>query len=277
MAHHSGRDPNQSTMSETLAMFVRIFIGLAVVYGLVAVGAHFLSLAMIFPKPPVKYAAGPDYVELAAPDGVKIYGRLWGNPKAKYTCLYLHGNYEELGSLNDYLPQIVAHGYSVFAIDYHGYGLSGGRATEAKVVADALLGYDYIRTKLNVPAERIVIFGYSLGSGPGVEVALQRPAAGLVLQGAFVSTYRVMTRIPLFPGDKFVNLSKVPKLTLPVMVIHGTNDRTVPSWHGEKLYEAITARKQKLFVDGGPHTGLADFTGPRYWEELGKFVDSLGK
>jgi pimeloyl-ACP methyl ester carboxylesterase len=262
-------------MTDSALSAVRILGFLAIAYALLAIGAHFLSLAMIFPRPPVKYALDANHLQLTAPDGVKIAARRWGDPHAKYTFLYLHGNYEDLGSLNDYLPQMAAHGYSVFAIDYRGYGLSGGEPTEANTVASALLAYDYLRTNLGVPANRIVIFGYSLGSGPGVEVALQRPAAGLVLQGAFVSAYRVMTRIPVFPGDKFRNLAKLPGLKLPVMVIHGTEDRTVPFWHGQRLYEAITTRKQNLFVEGGPHTGLADFTGPRYWDELGKFLDSL--
>jgi fermentation-respiration switch protein FrsA (DUF1100 family) len=275
MAHYSGHDPDKTTMPEALAVVCRLLVLAGVAYVLLAIGAHFLSLAMIFPKPPLKYGRGPDVVELTAPDGVKIAARLWANPKAKYTFLYLHGNYEDLGSLNDYLPQLVEHGYAVFALDYRRYGLSGGVPTEDNVVADSLLAYDYLRTKLAVPAEHIVIFGYSLGSGPGVEIARQRPAAGLVLQGAFVSAYRVMTRIPFFPGDKFVNLAKVPALKLPVLVVHGMADATVPFWHGEKLYDAITARKEKLFVEGGPHTGLAEFTGPRYWEALAKFMDSL--
>jgi pimeloyl-ACP methyl ester carboxylesterase len=275
MAHYSGRNPDKSTMSEVLAVAFRVSILLAVLYALLAVGGHFLSFSMMFPRPPLKYSLGPDHVQLTAPDGVKIAGRLWGNPKAKYTMLYLHGNYEDLGSLDNYIPQFVAQGYAVFAIDYRRYGLSGGEPSEANLYADTLLAYDYLRTKLGVPADRIVIFGYSLGSGPAVELALQKPAAGLVLQGAFVSAYRVMTRVSVFPGDKFVNLAKMPRLQLPVMVIHGTSDNTVPFWHGEKLYAAILARKQKLFVEGGPHAGLADFTGPRYWDEFRKFTDSL--
>jgi fermentation-respiration switch protein FrsA (DUF1100 family) len=262
-------------MSELALSAGRILILFGIAYVLLAVAAHFLSLSMIFPRPPVKYDLGPDYVQLTATDGVKIAGRHWPNPQAKYTLLYLHGNYEDLGSLNDYLPQFVNAGYAVFAIDYRRYGRSEGVPTEANTAADAALAYDYVRTKLGVPAERIIIFGYSLGGGPGIELARQRPAAGLVLQGAFVSAYRVMTTIPVFPGDKFVNLAKVPALKLPVFVIHGTADNTVPFWHGEKLYEAITARKQKLFVEGGPHAGLGDFTGPRYWDEFRKFTDSL--
>lgn len=262
-------------MHELVLSAGRLLILFGIAYVLLAIGAHFLSQWMLFPRPPVKYKLGPDYVQLTAPDGVKIVARHWPNPKAKYTLLYLHGNYEDLGSLDDYLPQFVVEGYAMFAIDYRRYGHSGGVPTEANTAADAGLAYEHLRTKLGVPAERIVIFGYSLGSGPAVELARQKPAAGLVLQGAFVSAYRVMTRIPFFPGDKFVNIAKMPELKLPVFVIHGTADNTVPFWHGEALYAATTARKQKLFVDGGPHTGLGDFTGPRYWEEFRKFTDSL--
>lgn len=262
-------------MPDLLPSIGRILFLLACAYGISAIGAHFLSLRMIFPRPPLKYAPGPDFIELTAPDGVKIWARHWPNPQAKHTLLYLHGNYEDLGSIGDYIPEFVRAGYAVFAFDYRGYGLSGGSPREDNVYQDTLLAYDHLREKLGVPAERIVAFGYSLGGGPAVELAVRRPVAGVVLQGAFVSAYRVMTRLPLFPGDKFNNLAKMPGLRCPVMVIHGTADGTVPFWHGQRLYAAATARKVGLFPSGGPHAGLADFMGPRYWEELRKFTDSL--
>ncbi|RXK56450.1 alpha/beta hydrolase [Oleiharenicola lentus] len=262
-------------MPDILLSLGRILILLAGVYVICAVGAHFLARSMLFPRPPLKYSPGPEYITLTAPDGVKIMARHWPNSTAKHTLFYLHGNYEDLGSLGEYLPEFVKAGYAVFAFDYRGYGLSGGTPDELNVSADSRLAYDHLRTKLGVPAEQIVIFGYSLGGGPAVDLARNRPVAGVVLQGAFVSAYRVMTRIPVFPADKFENLEKIPELRSPIMIIHGTADDTVPSWHGERLYDAITARKAKLMVEGGPHSGLADFTGPRYWEELRKFTDSL--
>ena len=262
-------------MPELMLSFGRILLLLAIVYALLAVGAHFIAPRMLFPRPLVKYDLTADYIQLTTPDGVKLAARHWPNPAAKYTLLYLHGNYEDLGSIGEYMPGFINAGYAVFAIDYRGYGLSGGSPREANTVADVQLAYDYLRTKLHVPADRIVIFGYSLGGGPGVELALHQPVAGLVLQGAFVSAYRVMTHIPLFPGDMFVNIAKVPQLRVPVLYLHGTEDRTVPVWHGEALYAATTARKMKLFVEGGHHGGLAEFAGPRYWETLRQFTDSL--
>lgn len=275
MRHYTGGNPDKFTMAETCAVAVRLFLGLAGIYTVVAILGHFYSLGAIFPQPPVSYELNSDYVQLTAPDGVKLAARYWPNPAARYTLLYLHGNYEDLGGVGEYLPQFLHAGYAAFAVDYRRYGRSEGTPTEANTCADVRLAYAYMRHTLGIPADRIIIFGYSLGSGPAVELALHEPAAALVLQGAYISTYRVMTRYPLFPGDKFVNLAKVPKLQLPVMVIHGTADATIPFWHGEALYAAINARKAKLFIEGGPHTRLGEYAGARYWEALRAFTDSL--
>lgn len=263
-------------MSELAFSAGRILLLLAVVYAVIAVGVKLISPSMLFPRPPLKYELTGDYLQLTAPDGVKLAARYWPNPAAKFTLLYLHGNYEDLGSIGEYIPQFVtAGGYAVFAVDYRHYGHSGGTPTEANLCADVQLAYDYLRTQLGVPADRIVVFGYSLGGGPGVELALHQPVAGLILQGAFVSAYRVMTHYPLLPGDIFVNIAKVPRLRVPVFFLHGTADRTVPAWHGEALYAATTARKMKMIIPGGEHGGLAATAGPRYWEEMRKFTDSL--
>jgi fermentation-respiration switch protein FrsA (DUF1100 family) len=275
VAHYSGTDPAKTTMAETFAICGRLLVFLGVIYALLTVGAHFFSLSALFPRPPLGYELTPDYIQLTASDGVKLTARHWPNPSAKFTLLYLHGNYQDLGSVGEYVPQFVSAGYAVFALDYRRYGHSGGSPTESNTYADVAMAYNHVRNKLGVPAERIIIYGFSLGAAPGVELVLHQPVAGLVMQGAFVSVYRVLTRVPIFPGDKFMNLAKVSKLRCPVFVIHGTADQTVPFWHGEALYDAVTARKEKLFVEGGPHNGLSDYAGPRYWTELKKFTDSL--
>ena len=256
-------------------MAKRILLFLSGVYLLLTVGVHFLALDRLFPMAPVRYKLTSEYVQLTASDGVKIIGRHWANPGAKFTLLYLHGNFEDLGRVGEYVPAFLRAGYAVFSMDYRNYGQSGGKPTEMNTCADVRLAYEYMRKQLGVPADRIIIWGYSVGSGPAVELALHQPAAGIVLQGAFVSVYRTMTGIPLFLGDKFVNLNKVPQLSMPVFLIHGMDDTTVPLWHAQALYAATNARKASLFIPGGQHGGLADYAGSVYWEELKKFTDSL--
>jgi abhydrolase domain-containing protein 17 len=275
MRHFSGANPDKYSKSELLAVTRRVLLILASLYALLAVGAHLIAYSMIFPRPPASYQLTADYVQLTAADGVKLVGRHWARPGAKFTVLYLHGNYEDLGGVGGYVGNFLREGYAVFSIDYRHYGRSEGEPTEANTNADVRLAYDYVRTNLGVPADRIIIWGFSVGSGPAVELALRVPAAGLVLQNAYVSTYRVMTHVPLLPGDKFVNLAKMPRLKLPVLFYHGLDDRTIPSWHGEALYAATTSRKARLFVPGGRHTRLADTAGPEFWTTLKAFSDSL--
>ena len=64
-------------MAELVLSAGRLLILCGIAYALLAVGAHFLSQSMLFPRPPVKYDLGPDYVQLIAPDGVKIAARHW--------------------------------------------------------------------------------------------------------------------------------------------------------------------------------------------------------
>jgi len=253
----------------------RVILGLAATYVLVALGAHLLSRSLMFPRPPVTYDLTPEYARLTTPDGVTLAARYWPCPGARFTILYLHGNFEELGRIGGFASQCVAHGYAFFAFDYRGYGRSGGEPNEKNVCADTRLAYRYLVHTLKVPASRVVLFGYSLGGGPAVELGLHEPVAGVILESAFTSAYRVMTRWPLLPGDKFVNLAKVPRLRVPVLVLHGTADATIAPWHGEALYEAVTSRKMKLFIPGGEHGGLAETAGPVYWTTLQEFTDSL--
>ena len=53
----------------------------------------------------------------------------------------------------------------------------------------------------------------------------------------FTSAFRVITRIPIFFGDKYNNLERIKKIHTPVLIMHGTKDKVIPFWHGEKLYE----------------------------------------
>jgi abhydrolase domain-containing protein 17 len=263
-------------MTPVLLSLLRIVLALAVVYGILAILAHWISPRMIFARPAAGYQPGEEHVRLRSEDGLTLLAKHWSNPDARYTILYFHGNAEDLSSLDTYMHDFVKAGYSVFALEYRGYGHSEGVPEEAATYRDARVAYEYVRRKLGVPPERILIYGYSLGSGPAVETARTQPAAGLVIEGGFVSTYRVMTRFPVFPWDKFENLRKIPQVTCPVLVMHGTADQTVPFWHGEAMYAAVRSPKMKLWVEGGGHGALEEDAPELYWKALSDFTNSLG-
>ena len=264
-------------MADVFGMTWRLLALFGIGYVALTIIAHFISTGMIFPRPPANYTPGTDHLRMKTPDGVTLTARHWPNPSARYTMLYLHGNGEDLGIISGYIEEYVKAGFAVFAFEYRGYGHSGGRPDEATTYQDAQLAYRYVRETLKVPADRIVVFGYSLGGGPAVELARREKIGGLILEGAFVSAYRVMTRFPLFPADKFVNLAKLPHVGCPVLVIHGTDDRTVPFWHGQSLFAAAREPKRSLWVEGGGHGGLAEVAGEKYWQTLHDFVQSLDR
>lgn len=264
----------KSIMTPLVLSILRILLLLAAVYTLAAIGAHFLSGRLIFPRPPSSYQITPDLVQLTASDGTRLVCREWPNPVAKFTLLWFHGNGEDLGTIAEGMEQFQKAGFSIFAPEYRGYGQSGGTPTEANIYADAARALDWL-IQHGTPRERIIIFGYSAGGGAAVDLASHERVAGLVLQCCFVSAYRVITRVPIFPGDKFENHKKLPRVQCPVLVIHGTADETIPFWHGKRLYAAATGRKYKLFVEGGQHVGLGDYAGEIYWRTLRDFAASL--
>jgi len=262
-------------MPEILRLVGWLVASVAGLYLLAALGAHLLAPGLLFPRPPAGYAPGPDYVTLTTPDGVTLYARHWPNPAARHTLLYFHGNGEDLGMMTPYIEAYVRAGFAVFAYDYRGYGHSGGRPSEAACYADARLVFTHVRDRLGVPPGRIILFGYSLGGGSATELARTEPVAGLVLESAFVSAYRVLLPWARLPGDKFTNQRKLATVACPVLVIHGTGDVTIPVWHGEALHAAARGPKAKLIVPGGGHGGLELVAPDAYWQALRDFAASL--
>lgn len=247
--------------------------GLCLAYlGLMAF-AYLFAEKLIFPAPTPTYRDGPDILWLTLPDGSPIAARYWPCEGAKYTVVYSHGNGEDLGMIASRIADCASHGYNMLAYDYPGYGLSKGPATEARCYEAAEAVYNYARNELQVPPDHIVIYGYSVGGGPSVELATRVPAHALILEGTFTSSFRVMTQIKLLPWDVFDNLSKMKKVRCPVMIIHGTHDRIVPFWHGKELFEATSEPKAYLWIKGAGHFNTLQMGGDKYWQALDQFLE----
>jgi fermentation-respiration switch protein FrsA (DUF1100 family) len=99
-----------------------------------------------------------------------------------------------------------------------------------------------------------------------------RPVAGLVLESAFSSAFRVMTRVLVLPFDRFNNLQKIKKIHCPVMIIHGTEDSVIKIAHGRRLFAAANEPKQALWVEGAKHNDVAFVGGTRYFNSLKAFA-----
>jgi fermentation-respiration switch protein FrsA (DUF1100 family) len=234
-----------------------------------------VSDGVIFQPHPSSYTDTPEILKLTSTNGNKISALYLPNAHAKFTLLVSHGNAEDLDDDRDWLEKLRRAGFSVFAYDYQGYGTSEGKPSEQALYDDENAAYNYLVTNLRTTPDHIIIFGRSVGSGPAVHIAARRQAAGLVLQSAFVSTFRVLTRVPILPFDKFPNSKDIRRVHCPVLVMHSTADAVIDLWHGQKLYDLANEPKQSFWVKGAGHNDLDLVAGAGYIETLQKFAALL--
>lgn len=249
-----------------LLLAFALYIGLALF-------AVFLSDSMIFPPHPSSYRDSPEVLKISTANGNKISAIYLPNPAAKFTLLVSHGNAEDLGDDRYWLEELRRAGFSVFAYDYEGYGTSEGRPSEKAVYQDEAAAYDYLAINLRTPPDRIVIFGRSVGTGPATYIAARRPAAGLVLQSPFVSAFRVLTRVPLLPFDKFPNYKNIRHVHCPVLIMHSHGDMVIAAWHGQKLFDLANEPKQFFWAQNADHNEMELAAG--YMEAVQNFSASL--
>ena len=178
--------------------------------------------------------------------------------------LYLHGARWNLTGSVTRIERWRQLGFSVFAVDYRGFGKSTDVApTEAYAYEDAEAAWDYLARL--APGGRHFIVGHSLGGAIAVELARRRPeAAGLVLEATFTSVRDMIDHSPwgflpvgLILTQNFDTLSRIGDVRMPVLVTHGTRDSVVPIDMGEKLFAAAHAPKKFVRVEGAGHHNLS--------------------
>lgn len=233
------------------------------------------SDSLIFLPHPSSYQDNAGILKLTTRKGKKISVIYLPNPAARFTLLVSHGNAEDLGDDRPWLEDLGQMGFSVLAYDYEGYGTSEGKPSEQAAYDDEDAAYEYLASVLHTPSDRVIIFGRSVGSGPAVHLAARKSVAGLILQSPFVSAFRVLTRIPLLPYDKFPNSRDIRKVHCPVLIIHGDSDTVIPPWHGRKLFALANEPKRFVSVAGADHNDLDAVAGKAYATILQEFARTI--
>ncbi|WP_293132660.1 alpha/beta fold hydrolase [Microcoleus sp. bin38.metabat.b11b12b14.051] len=198
--------------------------------------------------------------------------------------LYLHGNGSNVGANVEHANRFHRLGLSVFLIDYRGYGKSQGDfPSESRVYEDAQQAWDYLVKQRGINPHQIYIYGHSLGGAVAIDLAVRHPeAAGLIVEGSFTSVRAMVDfqkpMFALFPIDlllrqRFDSLSKVDRLKIPVLFIHGTADSVVPAQMSQKLFDAAPEPKQLYMVPEGGHNNAAQIGGAEYLHRVKEFLD----
>jgi hypothetical protein len=229
-------------------------------------------------------ALGLEHEELflVSSDGVRLHAWfLPARPDGRgFTVLVCHGN---AGNMSHRLDRALSMHRElradVLLFDYRGFGRSEGNPHEKGTYEDALASYRYLADVRRVDPERIVLFGESLGAAVAVELSSRVPAGAIVLESPFTSI-AAMARVayPFLPAGwvrtKYDNLGKVGGLSVPLLVIHGTRDETVPFTQGRELFDAARGPKRFLGVEGAGHTDAYIVGGERYWSAWRELLEN---
>ena len=157
----------------------------------------------------------------------------------------------------------------MFLFDYRGYGRSQGRPSEEGLYQDALGAHDYLTRTRMIRPERIVLFGRSLGAAVAGELAVQKPAAGLILESSFPSIEAVAKfhygGLPVhwLLGADFKLIDRLPQLSLPKLIIHGDQRRHYPARIGQAGLRGSQATQILLRHSRAPTTTTPTRSGAR--------------
>ncbi len=193
-------------------------------------------------------------VALTAADGTRLHA-WWSAPPGWKTddgaLLFCHGNGGNLSHRGGSLETLQRYlGTGVLLFDYPGYGRSGGVPTEAGCYAAGDAAYDWLTGARGVPAERVVLYGGSLGGGVAADLAARRPHRALVLVSTFTSfPEEAQCVVPWLPArwlvrNRFETLAKLASVRGPVFVAHSRTDGLIPFAMGERLFQAACGPKR---------------------------------
>lgn len=217
----------------------------------------------------------------------KIHGWwLPQNTENSPIILYFHGNRGNLAVAPSFrnlrrAAELYGLGFTVLMIDYRGYGNSSGLfPTEAQVYQDAEWAWQYLIKIKNLNPRKIWVYGHSLGGAIAGHLCKEHPEiAGFIADGCFTSITDMARHswLKIFPAnllitEKFDLINHIKLLQMPILFIHGTNDRTVPSYMSEQLFAVAAAPKELFLVAGAGHNNLSDIAGEAYLKTLVKFI-----
>jgi fermentation-respiration switch protein FrsA (DUF1100 family) len=241
-------------------------------YAALAATLYFAQRKLMYFPDPVRHmpaASGLDHFEeiaLTSSDGVRLLA--WYAPPrdgSKPLVIYFQGNGGGLDLRAHRFGKLAAAGLGVLALNYRGFGGSSGTPSEEGILRDADAAYAFAATR--VPAERIVLWGESLGTGVAVALAALRPVARVLLESPYTSTADIAAAtywyvpVRLLMHDQFRSDLRIAKVTAPVMILHGARDTVVPIQYGERLYDLVRAPKRFVRLPEAGHNDHDDFGG----------------
>jgi uncharacterized protein len=207
--------------------------------------------------------ATAEEVVLDTADGEKVIAWHVRPQDGKAVVLFFPGNGDVLATRVARLRAVTEDGTGLLALSYRGYGGSTGHPTEKGLLQDVAAAYAFVAARY--AAERIVVWGFSLGTGPAIALSAGRPIGKLVLEAPYTSTVDIAAAIlPIVPvralmKDQFRSDELIGKVTVPLLVMHGERDPGISIRFGERIFSLAHEPKRMVRFPLGGHENLDDF------------------
>ena len=243
---------------------------------------------------PWKLADEPVAPPLCGVPGENVYfpsanGKLlnawfYGNPNAKYTILFSHGNGGNVSVRTDLVELLLQTGASVLIYDYEGYGESVGLPSIEGICQDGVGAYKYLTNIRGIPANTIIIYGESLGASVSAYLTTKFECKALILQSGFSSLKKIAGEIfPLlqiypdwlYPTPSLDTASILETKHPPLLLLHGTKDTLIPYAHAQFLFDHAVGPKKLVALQETGHANIFSSAPKAYITAIKSFLTSL--
>lgn len=257
-------------------MIIAVLVLILMLYGLVYL---FQEKMIFFPEKlstDYQFSFPQDFEEinLQTNDQKTLNGLLFKAQNPKGLIFYLHGNAGALDSWAEVAPTYTRLGYDVFILDYRGFGKSSGRIhSQAQLFSDAQLAYSEMQKRYQ--EDKIVVLGYSIGTGMASKIAASNQPKMLILQAPYFSLVDLIQhKFPIIPAflikyqlrtDQYLKECK-----MPVVIFHGDQDEVIYYESSLKLEKILKASDKMVTLKGQAHGGITD--NPVYLKVLAEIL-----
>jgi alpha-beta hydrolase superfamily lysophospholipase len=199
---------------------------------------------------------------IKAADRTLLSGLLFKTEKPKGVIFYLHGNGGSLAGWGEVAATYTALNYDVFMLDYRGYGKSEGSINgQSLFYNDIQTAYDSLKTLYS--EDKIVVLGYSIGSGLAANLAATNTPKLLILQAPYYSLTDMMQHtyslVPTFLLKyKFATNENLPKCKMPIVIFHGNQDEVIYYESSLKLQKLFKQTDTLITLNGQKHNGMTE-------------------
>ncbi len=225
--------------------------------------------------------------DILVEEGVRVGARFFLADHADPNILFFHGNGEIVSDYDSIGPLFNAHGLSVLAVDYRGYGWSDGTPTVSTTMGDAHVVFKYVRSWLEDQNRTgpLLVMGRSLGSACAIELAVcyQEEVSGLIIESGFAHTVPLLDCLGvdtaaggITEGDGFRQVQKIEQFSKPTLIIHARHDQIIPVMSAEVLQVHCAARSKEFhMIPHADHNTVMMRAGKAYFELIKQFTNKI--